>query len=362
MVETLIGVEHGRGLYAEGVRLAQEEYSPSNELLDKLSTLPKGARIGIEHTPELDSEFSLDGISIKTPSKYWVELREACESKGLEVVYLEDFPTYVKFLRKMLEAQSYDSQVMDRMSELIELRPGMTMDEGEKDEQLRVALGKSYRAGVEKDYIFLVERETKILDKIAKEDPLVAVLGNGHANYELVSPLEFLSRGILVGVNLREVRPATPWHWPEGTQLPAYLDKNNKPDRNLALKRELITRKYRALTQGRITTDEIPDFIGTWDLGIPASGIFELFLDDDGVHGKMEDTLGSASIIVLEHSQTGIIFDKIYHPGASDITADEGRIIFTGELNDGSFRGKFQLLNGQKREFLMIPYFPPLNL
>ena len=315
MVERVIGVEHGTGLFVNGVQLTHQELSPSKTLLEKIRSLPPGTSVGIEHTPELESEFEVDGLSISASGgEYWKEIQDICRARRLTIVYLEDFPTYRRYVQKAIGSEAYEQAILLRHHDFERLYPQGTTEEFEDDEEVAELLRKHYEAETKRDYIFYVEREHKMFDRIAQDDPQEVIIGMGHADYAMVKPDELLTRGVLVGEHFSEERFQVPWHWSEEAHETArepHLRKDVKPKEDPLLFRELIRRRYRAVKQGRITNNgETPDFVGTWYPAIPAKGLFEVFIEGplpksesygDGSYGIIEDTLGTSNLTITIH-------------------------------------------------------------
>ena len=65
-------------------------------------------------------------------------------------------------------------------------------------------------------------------------------------------------------------------------------------------------------------SERTPDYIGTWNLVIPAQGLFEVYLDkkNGGMTGRIEDTLGTAIFTGVISKKTAT-FMKKYKPGES---------------------------------------------
>ena len=130
MVERVIGVEHGSGLSVNGVQLTHQEFSPSKTLLREIRSLPPGTSVGIEHTPELESEFEVDGFPVNTcGSRYWKEIQDICRARRLTIVYLEDFPTYRRYVQKAIGSEAYEQAILLRHHDFERLYPQGTTEE-----------------------------------------------------------------------------------------------------------------------------------------------------------------------------------------------------------------------------------------
>src|SRR3989344_26895 len=113
MVEHLYGIEHGVSLTIGGILIPGSEtpVAPSRELMRDLLALPEGNSVGIEFTPEFQSPFNVDGIEINAGYEsnfYWRRVMRTCDMRKLNVIYLEDFDTYKKYVRKLMEAKAVE--------------------------------------------------------------------------------------------------------------------------------------------------------------------------------------------------------------------------------------------------------------
>ncbi|HVZ12754.1 MAG TPA: hypothetical protein VG965_07030 [Patescibacteria group bacterium] len=331
MVETLYGVIHGGSYSFEGIRIQEMSIGPSIELLEQLQELPHGSKVGIESVPEFHNQnsFKSDGKTLRIPQEeimYWDAIRIACLKKEHEIVYLDDLPTYRKHWRKMLEAQRFEDQAW-KVSD--------------KDEHIEF-LQKAYRSGVESQNIFTFEREAKIIDNIAVHQPDVVILGKGHSDYLASNPDILIPNNISFGNYMSEEV-----EMPYATDV--YLPRRGrttltegKIDPRLILERELLQRSYRAATQGRVIEELTPDFIGTWDLEIPARGLFEIYLDTTKKGGVIEDCLGTAEFSG-RIDEEGAIFYKMYFPDASSREAVPGIVRYGGSFTDSGFSGRYEV-------------------
>lgn len=353
MVETLYGVMHGKSLNVAGVRVADYDAKPGNELIKELFLLPSNTSVGIEHTPELEKTFEVDGIpNITSGSLYWTEIRKVCEQQHLNIVYLEDFLTYKRFTQKIIEARALDEDLLKRNVKFRNSHPNEGTDKFEEDEAIKKLLRKIYKTQIEGEYIFAIEREQKMLDKIAEYQPQVVILGKGHTDYLALKPEKLTSKGVSLGKYKTEERKFIPWH-EESDESPSdnsRLIQNPLPDKSYLVYRELLERRYRAITEGRIMSKGIPEYIGTWDLVIPARGLFEIYVDKrDDVHGRIEDTLGTADF-VGRITENNAVFSKKYNPSKSSSEAAEDSMMHTADGGNGYYLGTFKIASGYKND------------
>lgn len=341
MVDRLYGIEHGRSLTVGGVVIPDSDtpVAPSKELMRDLLNLPEGSSVGIELCSQFQAPFDVDGIEINVGFEsnfYWRRVKRVCDMRKLNVVYLEDFDTYKKYVRKLLEARAFEQQAWGHYEE--------NPDFFETDEAKQLA-AKHYVAEVEAQYIFIVEREGKIIDKIRETNPTIVILGKGHTDY--LTQIQDDSYPMPNAKYIREVVRPTPWHWPEELQLPysrARADYKGEVDLAVLLERELLIRKYRALKEKRITDGTKPDFIGTWDLDLEARGLFEVFVEGSRFGGRIEDTLGTA---VFEGTVTDseVAFVKVYDPEKSSQEVTTDPIRYVGNLVHGKYEGHYEVAN-----------------
>lgn len=359
-VEKLYGVIHGVGLEIAGAAIPENLVAPtlvgpSKALMEDILTLPPGATVGIESCPELQGPLEFQGQTIDFDSGgkfYWNRIRRLCQRRGLNVEYLEDFETYKRYLEKSLQAQALDRALAR------EFRRG----NGSEIDQI---LQDRYKAQVEAEHIHAFDREDKFLERLREVQPAIVVLGRWHADPLRQDPRILRDRGIAVGEYRTErvYRPHWSWSVPEKRYERASLDYDFQPNNEVMLDRELIQRRYRAVTRGRVMgSRRKPDFIGTWDTQIPARGLFEVYLDKDGWHGRVEDCLGTASFdgrITRDGEWFGFL--KKYIPDKSSRNAVTTAVMYKGGFVGDEAVGQYESNgvvggNFRVREFNGTPY------
>jgi hypothetical protein len=344
MIEQLYGIVHSgeHWLMSEDLK-----FSPSSRLISELLKLPPGTKVGIEYTPKFDRHFILNnevkGFVPPAQRYYWQRIREICKEAGHKIIYLEDFPTYQEYAFKNLE--------------LINL---MARFEQETSEEEKQKLSNSiYKLQVEKEYIHQVKRENAILALIQKHQPTVVILGRGHTDYLMFDQFNRLnSKGIKVDNYKIEDTNGLEYYEFEHLKWPILTKLNENPPletrRDFDLKRTLLERRLKAVTEGRITCGT-PNFIGTWDNYIPARGLFELYIEKelpDRITGKIEDCLGTA-LFNGQINENQISFSKVYLPSDSSEEAYEGIIFYSGSLSGNSYKGDFEFVfpDGRKPKY-----------
>jgi hypothetical protein len=276
-------------------------------------------------------------------NEYWINIEEICKQRDLKVVHLEDFPTYMKYAQKLGEKYNLDNELLKRNIEFRKHNPYSGTKIFEEIPEIIKLLRNIYQKQTEADYIFTIEREQKIFDKIAEAQPQVVILGKGHADYVMLKPKEFSSRKIPMGEYRTEERHAPRRFGEEigNSDEAIYMLRNPNPDKKELLDRELLKRRYSAITESRILPDKIPDYIGTWDLNIPARGLFEIYLNPKNKFvGKIEDALGTASFMG-EIKEEGLFFTKNYDMGKSSSSAMRDTIAYNANCINRVYIGTF---------------------
>lgn len=348
-VQRLYGVRHGGVETDNWGNRFEILVGPSRGLMKDLLTLPQGTRIGIEYSPEVDQLREVKGHPISFGEGYefyWDRIQRVARRNSLDVQYLDNIAFYVTQVEKILEAQA----LFERGSRRVE---------GNLNKHLGY-MRASHRAGVEAEYAFQVEREDAILERIAELKPTVAIVGQGHGDV-FVDRLEELSRrGITIGAYLAEDSTLPTLSLEHPLYERAILNEHPIPERELVVQRELIERKHRAATMGRVLANGAPDFIGTWNLRIPAQGLFELYLDANG-DGRIEDILGTATAATVIDGDK-VVFDKRYVLSDSSPTVIQGILHHAAEKDeDGKYPGTLIHRGGQDA-FTMVPFSEGLDI
>lgn len=379
MVERLYGVEHTARVDSL-LYTVMKPVCPSEELIGELSTLPAGTSVGIEfcreyyHPPNsLKGKLILNSGSVMKMSSadrfYWMKVIEACRNRGLTVIFLDDLDTLKESFEKQQEAESY----REKLSALREQVSSGQLPHPPQ-EQIRSLLEAGYGADVEAGYLFMVRREERMLEKIRTINPYVVIVGKGHGDLFVLKGL-LQTQGISTGRYKREI-----YDFPQVEdfeQLPKNFSGRiiqEGPDPNFILERELLQRRYNAVTQWRVIPGRNPDLIGTWSLNIRTRGLFEMYIEErEGIRisGKIEDTLGTANF-TGERSSSGIWFIKEYDLRSSDgNSVSPDLILYEGDLVEGRFQGRFRFLRtksppSDKTNFILYQgskfvVEPPLN-
>ena len=310
-VEKLYGIVHGA--HVELLWTGSEVYlKPACEILDELSHLPRGTRVGIEaSSPEELKKLEnlvIDGVKTNPGGigQYWEQIKECCQKSQLDVIFLEDdIAAYKECARLQIRAAKLDKQ----------LRKIKNPDKISTYKQEKYALKTEW------EFSHIIKREKYLLQRIKKTKPQIVLLGRGHTDYLRAKPDITEKLGIKFKAYAAEETPdlqalrgdllfCMSEEMPSNSGSTAeFLSRHIPPnpfvqdpafDRCTVLaERDSLERRYNAVKTGRITNGERkPDYIGAWQLDIPARGLFELFIyerDDNHVSGLIEDTLGMAT-------------------------------------------------------------------
>lgn len=363
MVFDLVGVTHGSVASFMGVISTQIVVAPSSRLLEIITSLEKGSKVGLER---LDKELpKTEGSQIiwNMQNEYWDPLVELCQDCELEVINLDDWESYNERHKIMLEKEK-----------LLNTFDGL----GEKDAdiplEVRLDLARrDHKFNIEVQYIREIVRDEKMLETIAKHpDMKLAIVGRGHENH-WVSNFGLLSeRGIEIGMNMSDAYNGEINHYEffaaseheSSIHRQAELTIGLPPDLKMIALREKTIRLYSAATKNRVFPDKKPDFVGTWDVNIPARGLFEIYITEREefcgstiIKGTIEDVNGSAEF-AGNIKDNEMMFNKTYSEDAIRAGGVSGNINFSGRLEGKEYRGFFVCTNyhGYKDKFSMEPF------
>lgn len=351
-IERLYGVAHRLEVSGGGLWVKEVPITPSSELFQELSALPKGTKVGVEFFPEENFPVNEFPIELSSGSKfYWHEIIAACYSYGLVVAFLDDLSTFKRFVSKLLEADSLQGHLNVFLEEK---ESGQLGFPGCGEERVKAFKAAIYRARVEARYIYEIEREERMVENILQNQPQIVIIGGVHADFLMRGEESLSQRGMTVKAYLREDIPEEVTgnlSWPFLSTLQAQLSKNSLPDPEVFLARERLIRQYNAVTLGRVTLGNSPDFIGTWDPELEPRGLFEVYPnkgEGPEFSGIIEDTLGTASFRG-RRDEDEIGFIKTYNPKyfpAGEPVSYQGifrQDQYEGEWRTGDNTGRFIL-------------------
>ncbi len=332
---------------------------PSPELLEDLASIPP-TRIGIEALSrddwkEIRMDLAIRGMQLpfeRMPryssgiNDYWESLAAQCTQMGHYVICLDKKEPFLRYNRATVEAIKAVrfARFHDGEPESSYLRRHYLFRENEQRKQ------------IEARRIHEIERDKIILREIKQQEPKVAVVGLGHADYWMANQKQiFEQHGILFESYATE--SAQPGQRP-------IFRKNAVPDPRLVYERTSLERAIRLAQKGRIT-DETPDFVGTWEIGVnaPSTGYFEMIVqrsDNGKVTGTIEDCIGSAHFEGVL-AQEMFCFTKVYTDSVAD--AAQGEIEYVAKRTGNEYHGHFSAM-GMQVPFYMIaaPKAKPIDL
>lgn len=332
MLERMVGVEHG----AIGEFNSLKE--PSNEVLEILRSLPYASRVGLEMLgdgapPELLRRFyPADGY-------YFDRVKEECEKLGLDVVPLDDIDVYKKIER------------ISKMQQKLGRKKSRTLSD----------VRQNYSYDIQIQHAQFIERDEHMRETILEEDPAIIILGAGHV-FPLATDFEFLSafrEDVRVDYDINLDRNPAIRDWELMRRYGKRVQQNSFVNgseiynlmRDVVFNRELIRRKYHAATQGRIDSNSQPSFIGTFDLAVPARGLFEVFQYGDTFSGGIADVHGDSEF--AGHIKNDEVkFIKRYV--RADGSVYSGNLVYSGHKEEGLYKGRVDLGNGLLSPFIMI--------
>jgi hypothetical protein len=348
MVERLYGVEHGAQVLVGDVAIDEVVIRPSRQLKEEIASLPEGVSVGLEFHPAFFKSISYQCHNIRISQGaniYFSELIDVCKKSKKKVIPLEDIRTYKKYVRRMFKADQIERELYKEYQ-----NENPTESDKEKWVDLR---NKLYKASVERDYTFIVEREDKIIENISKFQPVAVVLGRAHADY-VIQNLQLLSeKGIKVDHYFAEQGPRYPWHWdvPERMERTAIFDFDPKVSSEVLKYRQSVIRKFKAIKEEKIT-DGIPDYYGTWDIRVLPRGLFEIYFEGKGF-GRIEDCFGTAKFEGFIDDESGAIFFKEYNQEEVSFGGASGKIWYSGSFEGNVCSGFFENPDSGRREFLI---------
>ncbi len=338
----LVGVAHGRQHIFFGVSFETlVEPDPATFYL-VLSSLPEKTKVGIEWCPELCEDGrnlrkSINGEELPFTDSavfYWGKLLEAINEHSLAPVFLDDFETMKKEVEKFLQLRE-KQQCLAKLG----LEAELIKTEGfyfyvKATPEMRELEREIYGLNTELDYTYVIRREEKLLENIARSQPAVVFVGAAHSDFFVSQREELAKRGIVFDSYYREELFAYPLFY-EPEDITARLNVKPVLDEETLRLRQLLPRRYAALTAGRILPDKTPKFIGTWDTRLPAQGLFEVYVkaENNGrIRGTIEDILGSAQF------KGGVIAKPVNMQDGDMIGVLEKSIGFTKKYDEAAVK------------------------
>jgi hypothetical protein len=294
-------------------------------LRETIQNLPSGSKVGIEYLPD---------FTTNKPEEYYSKLIRFCNKNDLKVVPLID-PVTVE------EAKKHHTLAADES----------------------IGAWERYIHEVMENYLLEVVNQEKMFKLISEEKPDLVILGSVNANI-----LAFDGTQEKYGIWIKEgnnQNESVEVIGRRGRQERCLLSGIANIDRRIYLSRELLVRKYNAITQGRILPAEEPDFIGYWldEQNVPEKGLFEIYLMDKDkkkragiIHGTIVDTLGNARLDgAIDKGE--IKFTKAYTERLSLGNA-HSQISYSGNRSRGVYKGTYSIKDDPKGEFVLQKFDP----
>jgi len=356
------------------------------DLREELMALPKKTAVGVQYFEEFCDggipyrrNLNVKKIGAHVPknaANYWTEILSICKMRNLDVRFLDDYRTLREAAKKLIRKDIILDQIKN-----IELNNPAPKAEIERVKQGLIE--DLYKTEVESEYLSTVTRSDKILENIIKECPEIAILASGHADYFIANPqlmetirIKFESYAKEQYGKKMSTEELTKY-LTRPPQIFGKLVQNAQPDKAALAAREKVERQNKAITLGRIIASKEPAWIGTWDVSIPAKGLFEIYVEHEiktfhgvtALEGKVEDIYGSAQFTGSVNDET-LIFRKEYDEPAVAVGGFKGPIMYEtpirGEtvegLKAGVFRGQFTPLGIEPKPFYIREFSEDLKL
>lgn len=348
----LYGVVHGGEWKEFFGRSGEMRIYPSRELFEDLKKFPRGTKVGIENlsaqdwkevrshlatlpfNPPAPIVYEEDRWPAERPvyslsgEAYWKELIDMCSALGFETVFLEKKDAWLK----------YNEAIIKHVENEENRHNLLFFEKGESDEHYdRKRIG--FNSNRHKEKILIrkiheIERENQILDKIKSCGANLAFVGLGHSNEWIAN----LQKGVNIGIKIDGYSTEIPQEEGGFYSRPMIFTKEGKLDFRLNFERNNLERQITLIENGRLD-ERKPDFVGTWDVHVPAKGYFEMFMNRDGenIEGEIVDCLGCADF-KGELSNGRIEFVKRYRPLLGKERED---IPYKGIVRDQNAMGYF---------------------
>lgn len=320
----LYGVVHGLTTTDLWGQKQHHQISPCPELLNDLQALPRGARVALERFSDQDRvdlradlQRHLESFGYQPDASrfgphyhhdtYFDILGERCRDLGLQVLSIDDASNSLLLHPLFAEQEKKERLLQYRRENIEEGNP----DKEEKAEILKLQEAV-YHLALQQRYIIEARRDEAMLRRIAREQPDVAIVGLGHAEYWM-DHRRRLDQSF--GISFED------YHIPcidAKTREPALI-RDALPHLAFTLLRRSLLRSLHVVETGRLS-EEKADMAGTWDLDNPWRGYFELFVEKrqgSGISGRIEDCLGTATFTGTVGREV-VEFVKTYTRACSD--------------------------------------------
>jgi hypothetical protein len=306
-----------------------------------VDSLPANSRVGVEWLSKedwapIEQKWKENG---REPSSgfYWEELIGKIESKGHQVVYLEEQDPWEKLVDRQ---KAMDDISKEKLNE-DDSRPASEWYKTLIDHEER-----QFWASTSCIEVYQTERDAVIKKNTLGGNLELAIVGSGHSDLwveEDSSLFEEYHREIPTDGDL--------FHFMQ-------LIRNTSPDPNNLINTTNLQRIISLRETGRLVPDREPDFTGVYNPYEKASkNYFELFLDTP-TSGIIIDTLGEAKVKGT-FTEERVDFTKEYTVARQKAIKGEmrwtGCPIDPGELYKGEHFGMFRYHSGGS-SFTMVNY------
>lgn len=364
----LVGAAHNAEMIGNfGQVLREVPQEPSVELIATIHELNRGSRVAVEITERRLRDYREDPDDFTNPVIECDSLgfsEEELERRGLTEGY-----GYIQMRRK-------GAHFFDRVVEEAQVA-GHDVVFVDSDELLDEAERHVARAGVLKtehkrswaerqmaEHIVVVSRELHIFRQMGLWMPDMSVIGAAHADELAINEATRSQYGITVDQYFRS--------WPDNAAMTRNFcngvvapvtqlhDANPQIDQQaLFWESERVKRNYRAATQGRVT-ENAPQFIGTFEPWVPASGLFEVYPDHDRRTGNIEDHIGTATFTDGLFTDSDVRFTKTYQVEKSGPGASSSPIRYEGiAISLFDYEGEWESASGNVGKFTLRIYDSP---
>ncbi len=319
--------------------------------LEKLVADIKGKKVGIELTPSLDkAKESVEGIKLMV-HKVYLELYERLRQNN-EIVFLETEENYQRYCRLAVELHKRGDDM-----------PAL----------------EHFRKSVLRDYTYYLARDKEIRRNMIGDSLDFAFIGAFHAfNYAKSDPSVIPNVFMEEEANTDQVKAKIECvfdcccsdlktidrmlsHVFMYYRMVPFEKMNNRESFEQEYRKFLsLARKY-SLIQSAVLLDEKgkrPDFVGTWNMGLPIDGFFEVYPENQNgtSKGKILDLYGDAEFSGTFGDQQ-IEFVKNYTE-VLDPDAAEGALRYQANRQNGLYKGSFTFASGSRFPFVLAKYSP----
>ena len=289
----LYGVVHGaseEGLFSSRTLAVH----PCDEILQDLTELPHGVRVGLEWFEREDWREVKEDLMQKSvaarikkilffedsASCYWQALVRVLLESGLQPVFLEEKEIWKRYNQACVDLVKQSEDFPDNLGKSARERHGKLCQYNEALEQKVLASRRIHE----------LERDHRLLCAVASNALDIAIVGIGHGDYWVACQEKIQQELGITFDSYSQQRPSG------NNSHPAIFVREGVPSKNILFERELLERALRLREQGRVGGGT-PDYVGIWNYFEPYKGYFEVFVhqrEREEIAGVIEDLLGTA--------------------------------------------------------------------